>query len=210
MHNGMVRFGEEKMAKSVGNIRTLADTLDEYGRDALIIYFLGGHYRQPLAFSAASLEQAQRSIERIVNFRACSIALQRRRRDGEPDPALAERRDAFFAALRDDFNTPQALAALFDFISEGNRRLEAGERPAGAESMLSEMLRVIGLETLLGADQPLDEEAVRLADEREQARRAGDFARADLLRDRLAALGYEVRDTAAGPELVRSSDPAAG
>ena len=211
MHNGMVRFGEEKMAKSVGNIRTLADALDEYGRDALIIYLLGGHYRQPLAFSAASLEQAQRSIERIVNFRRLlDRAADAAGGDDTPDPVLAERRDAFFAALRDDFNTPQALAALFDFVSEGNRRLEAGERPAGAESMLSEMLQVIGLETLLAPDQPLDEQAVRLADEREQARRGGDFARADSLRDRLAALGYEVRDTAAGPELVRSSDPADG
>jgi cysteinyl-tRNA synthetase len=69
VHNGMIRFGEEKMAKSVGNVRLLADALDEVGRDALIMYFLGGHYRQPLAFSAATLEQAQSSVERIVNFR---------------------------------------------------------------------------------------------------------------------------------------------
>ena len=59
MHNGMVRFGEEKMAKSVGNITLLADALDEHGRDALIMYFLGGHYRQPLAFSDELLEQAR-------------------------------------------------------------------------------------------------------------------------------------------------------
>jgi cysteinyl-tRNA synthetase len=210
MHNGMVRFGEEKMAKSVGNITTLADALDEYGRDALIMYFLGGHYRQPLAFSADSLEQAQRSLERIVNFRRLLERAGDGAGGGGEDPPLAERRDAFFAALRDDFNTPQALAALFDFVSEGNRRLEAGERPAGAERMLGEMLDVVGLETLLAPEQPVDEEAVRLADEREQARRDGDYARADSLRDRLAALGYEVRDTAAGPELVRSGDPGGG
>jgi cysteinyl-tRNA synthetase len=129
---------------------------------------------------------------------------------GDEDPPLAERRDAFFAALRDDFNTPQALAALFDFVSEGNRRLEAGERPAGAGRMLAEMLQVVGLETLLAPEQPLDEEAVRLAGEREQARRDGDYARADSLRDRLTALGYEVRDTDSGPELVRSGDPGGG
>ena len=68
MHNGMVQFGEQKMAKSVGNIRLLADALDEYGRDALVLYFLSGHYRQPLAFSADSLSQAQRAVERIANF----------------------------------------------------------------------------------------------------------------------------------------------
>jgi cysteinyl-tRNA synthetase len=204
VHNGMVRFGEEKMAKSVGNIRLLSEALDEVGPEALIMYFLGGHYRQPLAFSAATLEQAQRSVERIVNFRR-----QLERSPGgdagteEEEPAVAERREAFFAALRDDFNTPQALAALFELVNEGNRRLEAGAAFGGASEALAEMLPVIGLEGLLAPERPVDEEAAQLAEERERARAAGDFARADALRAQLAERGYEVRDTADGPVLVR-------
>jgi cysteinyl-tRNA synthetase len=204
VHNGMVRFGEEKMAKSVGNIRLLAEVLDEVGRDALIMYFLGGHYRQPLAFSTATLEQAQRSVERIVNFRRlmerfpAAVAA-----GGAQPPTVADRRDAFFAALRDDFNTPQALAALFELVSEGNRRLEEGEAFPGVAEALGEMLPVIGLESLLEPEERVAEEAAELAAEREQARAAGDFARADALRAQLAEQGYEVRDTVEGPVLVR-------
>src|SRR5437016_6061543 len=124
MHNGMVRFGEEKMAKSVGNVRLLADALDEYGRDALIMYFLGGHYRQPLAFSVESLEQAQRSVERVANFCRSMRRSPEAVGPGATDETVRRSRDAFFAALADDFNTPQALAALFELIAEGNRRLE--------------------------------------------------------------------------------------
>ena len=68
MHNGMIRFGEEKMAKSVGNVATLADALDRYGRDALIVFFLGGHYRQPLAFSDERMEEAAQALRRLIEF----------------------------------------------------------------------------------------------------------------------------------------------
>jgi cysteinyl-tRNA synthetase len=202
VHNGMVEFGEEKMAKSVGNVRVLADALDEYGRDALILYFLGGHYRQPLAFSPETLEQAQRSLERLRNF---ARALARMPAEsGDRDPFVAEREEAFFAALREDFNTPQALAALFELVAEGNRRREADAELAGAAAAFGTMLGVLGLEDLLSAEAPVEAEATRLADERERARRAGDFERADTLRRELAERGYEVRDTADGPVLVRS------
>jgi cysteinyl-tRNA synthetase len=203
MHNGMIRFGEEKMAKSVGNIRTLADALDEHGRDALIMYFLSGHYRQPLAYDAEKLEQAQRSLERLRNFSRLVERSDPQATAGQPDGLAAELRDRFFAALREDLHTPTALAALFDFVAEGNRRLEAGEAFPGAAAALAEMLGAIGLENLLGADEPADPEAERLAGEREQARRDQDFTRADELRDLLAERGYEVRDTSDGPVLVR-------
>jgi cysteinyl-tRNA synthetase len=210
MHNGMVRFGEEKMAKSVGNIRLLADALDEYGRDALIMYFLGGHYRQPLAFSEESLEQAQRSVERVANF--CRLMRQSPEAvgPGETDEAVRRSRDEFFAALADDFNTPQALAALFNLIAEGNRRLERGEPLLGAADALMEMLSVIGLETLLAPEEPLAEEALQLVEERERARRAGEFERADRLRQELAERGYEVRDSSEGPVLVRTREAQGG
>jgi cysteinyl-tRNA synthetase len=204
MHNGMIQFGEEKMAKSVGNVTTLADALDQYGRDALLLYFLAAHYRHPLGFSPDALDQAARSLERMRNF---GRLIERSGADlagGDPEPAVEGYRERFFAALRDDFKTPQALAALFELIGEGNRRLEAGQPFRGVAAATREMLDVLGLADLLADDQPADPEAHRLALEREQARRDRDFSRADELRDRLAEQGYEVRDTSDGPVLVRT------
>jgi cysteinyl-tRNA synthetase len=206
MHNGMVRFGEEKMAKSVGNVTLLADALARHGRDALIMYFLGGHYRQPLAFSSAKLEQAASSLERIANFHRLIERSPEAVAGGEPDEVVAASRESFLAALRDDFHTPRALAALFELVAEGNRRLEGGERFAGAGEALVEMLGIVGLETVLATDEPVAAEAEQLADEREQARREGDFARADALRQELSSRGYEIRDTADGPVLVRTGE----
>ena len=195
MHNGMVELQSEKMAKSVGNIRLLHGALDECGRDALVMYFVGGHYRKPIAFSEEALEDAGRAVARVREF--C------RRLDpaaGEPD-GLAAHANRFFDALADDFNTPAARAALFDWVAEGNRRLDAGESLGVGE--LAPMLRVIGMEGLLEqADGGPPEEARRLARERDEARAARDFAAADRLRDELAGLGWEARDTAEGTQLV--------
>jgi len=196
MHNGMVELDEEKMSKSEGNIHLLGEALDRFGRDAVVMYFLGGHYRRPLAFSPDGLEDARRSVERIRDFA--------RRADAEAgDPpgfrAFAER---FYDSLADDFNTPAARAALFDWVAEGNRLLDAGE-PVGRAG-LSELLWTVGLEGLLEreAEAP-DDEAERLLAEREAARAQRDFATADARREALAARGWEVRDTPDGPRLLR-------
>jgi cysteinyl-tRNA synthetase len=197
MHNGMVEMGEEKMAKSVGNIRLLHAALDEYGRDALIAYFVGGHYRRPLAFSEEVLEDARASARRIHDF--C------RRLDAEaPEPeAIGAYAGRFFDALADDFNTPAALAELFEWIREANRLIDAGQA-LGSGPRLREMLHAIGLESMLDAEEgQTDAEAEGLLAEREQARATRDFERADRLRDELARRGYEVRDTSEGPRLVR-------
>ncbi len=195
MHNGMVQLDQEKMSKSEGNIRSLHGALEAFGRDALVMYFVSGHYRQPLAYSEGALEDAARSVERVRDFV--------RRLDGNaPEPeALAPYAERFFAALADDFNTPAAREALFSWIAEGNRRLDAGERLGVGR--LREMLWTLGLEDLLEVDhgQP-DADAERLLAEREQARAERDFATADARRDELASRGWEVRDTPEGPQLV--------
>ena len=191
MHNGMLQMGEEKMAKSVGNIRGLAEVLDEAGRDALVWFFSEGHYRQPLAFTRERLDDAARRVERIRDA-------GRRLASGAESPAeLAVHRDAFFDALADDFNTPRALAAMADWIREANR----ADGPVG-DSHLREMLGVLGLENLLEAGEGAPPEVVELAERRAAARASRDFAESDRLRDELRARGWEVRDGAAGQELV--------
>jgi cysteinyl-tRNA synthetase len=192
MHNGMVRLEGEKMAKSIGNIFTLHEAVAAYGRDALVMYFCGGHYRQPLAFSDARLAEAAARVARVKEAARGLVA-------GESPPELAQMRETFFAALALDFNTPAALAAVFDWVREANRR----EAPAGDRD-LREMLGVLGLENLLDAESGAgpDLHAQGLLEERETARAARDFARSDELRDELRARGWEVRDGPSGPELV--------
>jgi cysteinyl-tRNA synthetase len=199
MHNGMLQFGDEKMSKSLGNIRSLQGAVDEAGRDALLMYFVSGHYRQPVAYSAEALTDAARAVDRVRDFI--------RRLDPEADePADLEAYvERFFEALANDFNTPAARAALFDWVTEGNRRLDAGER-LGAGPRLHAMLHALGLENLLEAGEEAAEPAAqRLLEEREAARASRDFETADAKRDELAALGWEVRDTSEGPRLVRRS-----
>jgi cysteinyl-tRNA synthetase len=195
MHNGMVELEREKMAKSVGNIRLLHRALEEFGRDALVMYFVGGHYRQPVAFSEEALEDARRAVTRIRE-------LGRRLDSSAPAPdGMDDYVERFFDALADDFNTPAARAVLFEWIAEANRRIDAGESVGAGR--LREMLHVIGLEGLLDEETGgPPEEARRLAERREEARAARDFAEADRLRDELADLGWEARDTADGTRLV--------
>jgi cysteinyl-tRNA synthetase len=192
MHNGMIRLGE-KMSKSLGNVFGLADALDAVGREALLLYFSAGHYRQPLARVVERLQEAAASVERIRDA-------GRRLAPGASPDDMGGHREAFFAALADDFNTARALAALFDWIREANRR-----GSGVGEADLRAMLGVLGLESLLepdpGGGPPA--EVIALAQRRADARAARDFAEADRLRDELLAAGWEVRDSADGPELVR-------
>ena len=189
MHNGMLEMGG-KMSKSVGNIRGLAEVLDDVGREALLMFFAEGHYRQPLAFSPEKLADAARRVEGIRNA-------GRRLVPGDSPEALAPHRDAFFDALADDYNTPRALAALAEWIREAN----GAEAPVG-DAHAREMLAMLGLEDLLDRDAGAPAEVAELAARRDAARAARDFAEADRLRDELRARGWEVRDGPSGPELV--------
>jgi cysteinyl-tRNA synthetase len=191
MHNGMIQLTGEKMAKSAGNIAPLHEVLAQYGREAVVMFLISGHYRQPLAFSEAAMGQAQANVARIREA-------GRRLAAGTDSPAeLEPLRDRFFDALSRDFNTAEALAQLNEWL----RAAGASEGPVG-DSQLREMLGVLGLESLLAPDEEAPAEVRELAEQREQARRDRDFAAADELRDRLAAMGWEVRDGAHGFELL--------
>ncbi len=217
MHNGMVETGAAKMSKSEGNIFQLSEALDRYGREAVVAYLISGHYRQPLAFGHAQMEQAVAQVERLRNFFREHPA---REAGGPPSGTRAETSDAgsdrgcsqvpaegppasraagFRDALADDFNTPRAMAEVFELVGEANR-----EEIQGAAEAVAEMLELVGLSSLTQPDEGVetDERAEELMEEREEARAAKDFERADEIRDRLAELGWEVRDGAEGAKLV--------
>jgi cysteinyl-tRNA synthetase len=195
MHNGMVEMGEEKMAKSVGNIRLLNGALEQFGHEAFLMWLVGAHYRKPVAYSEETLEEASRAVARVRDV------VRRLDRGGAPAEDLDARAERLFGHLADDFNTAAARAELFDWVAEANRRLDAGER--FGPGRLDEMLHALGLESLLEAEEEPPDDIRRLAAEREEARAARDFERADRLRDELAGQGWEVRDTPEGARLVR-------
>ncbi len=191
MHNGLVQIDEEKMSKSVGNIFQLSEAIERYGGQTVVAYLISGHYRQPLAFSDEQLQEAAARVERIRNY-------LRDAPSGEPDQFLADRRQAFLDALADDFNTPQAFAVLFEIVAEGNRR-----ELTGAREVLGELLPLLGLDSLIDEEGQAPAEALALLEEREKARAAKDYGRADELRDELAEMGWEVRDEPGGARLVK-------
>jgi len=214
MHNGMVQTDAEKMSKSEGNIFQLSEALDQYGSEAVVAYLISGHYRQPLAFGPQQMEEAVAQVERLRNFfrehsigEASGEGPPEQQRGGSVGPSpdtsrsAAARVESFRGALADDFNTPKAMAEVFELVADANR----DEIPGGeAAQTLAEMLTLIGLSSLTQPDQgaKADDEAEKLLKERQVARAAKDFERADEIRDRLAELGWEVRDSAEGAKLV--------
>jgi cysteinyl-tRNA synthetase len=197
MHNGMVEMGDEKMAKSLGNIRLLHGALEQVGREAFLMWTVGAHYRKPVAYSEEALEEAGRAVDRVREL------IRRLDPEAPASPELDELVERFFDQLAGDFNTAAARAELFAWVAEANRRADAGERVGPGR--LGEMLHAFGLESLLAGDgDHAPDEIQRLATERQRAREARDFERADRLRDELAAHGWEIRDTAEGPRLVRT------
>ena len=211
MHNEMLEMAGEKMAKSVGNIASLRDVLDAWPRDLIIAYFLTSHYRSKLPFSDDRLEEAGRRVERIRNGLRALDAAQAAPGEGtdaQLAAALIESHDAFFAALRDDFNTPQAFAALDGIVRAVNQAVESSRPGADqlreAKRMLLELLDVFALTTLDDPDAGLPAEVQALADARIAARAAKDWAESDRLRDAIMAAGYEVRDTAEGQQAYKA------
>jgi cysteinyl-tRNA synthetase len=190
VHNGMVRTNAEKMSKSVGNTFLLHAALDAYGRDALLMYFVSGHYRQPIEFDD------ERLIEAVENVRRIREAARQLVPGPSPEWS-APLRERFFAALAADFSTPTARAVMFEWVNAANR----SSTPVGAAD-LAEMLEIFGLANLLevAAVTP-PAEALALAQARQSARLEKDWTEADRIRDALVELGWEVRDSADGPEL---------
>jgi cysteinyl-tRNA synthetase len=177
-HNGMLELAEEKMSKSLGNIVSLREALDRWGRDALLVFFAGAHYRSPVDFSDDAMEQARAQAE---DFRTAFRVVEKR---GE-----AASWDEFAAALDDDFNTPTALAILH------------GWRAAGRLDELERALAVFGLEVRARLEDPPDP-VRRLAEARQAARARRAFDEADRLRERIERDGWEVQDVPEGFRLI--------
>ena len=173
-HNGMLRFTGEKMSKSVGNIASIREVIDEWGRETILVFFLSGHWRKPIDFSEETMAQAAAQAESFRNvFRGESV----------PGGDWG----TFAAALDDDFSTPEALALMHSWRDH---------------DLLRRGLGVFGLDSLAVGEQA-PPEIVELAERRQEARAARDFEAADRLRAELEASGWGMRDEAGGYRLLR-------
>jgi cysteinyl-tRNA synthetase len=152
LHNGLLRLGEEKMSKSVGNLITIREALGEYSTDAIRIFVLGSHYRSPLTYSEEALEAAERGAERLR---------QAAHSEGRGDKVeekinIGSYRQKFIEAMDEDFSTPQALATLFDLARDINRLSDEGYNTTQGQQLLSELAGVLGLTLELRGELPLD------------------------------------------------------
>lgn len=197
MHNGFVQIDDEKMSKSLGNFKTVRDILTQYDGTTIRTWMLSTHYRQPINFSAEALESAQKFIERIMlayrgAYRKLDLA---EALEIEPisNEKIQQLQTEFEAAMNDDFNTANAMTVLF----EGAKVLNQLTRQAGELAQLQAVCqlmarfdRVLGLQ--ITAIEPLTPEMKVLFQEREAARQAKDFAKADAIREQLQQLGVDV------------------
>ncbi|RJO60440.1 MAG: cysteine--tRNA ligase [Dehalococcoidia bacterium] len=140
MHNGLLRLGEEKMSKSLGNIISIKEALAKYSSDAIRIFVLGSHYRSPLTYTPEALEAAEKGADRLRQALESSTSGGKK---GDFDPISYRQR--FIEAMDDDFNTPQALALLFDMIRELNRLRDEGYDVSAGQELLKELGGVLGL-----------------------------------------------------------------
>jgi cysteinyl-tRNA synthetase len=173
-HNGLVRFTGDKMSKSEGNVVTIRDALEKWGRETLLLFFLSAHWRKPIDFSEETMAQAAARAETFRN----AFTQQKAKRK-------LQLWDDFADAMEDDFDTPRALAVMHEWASNGQH------------DNLIEALEIFGLKSL-SDPEPAPDEIVALAEARMAAREAGDYPEADRLREEIRAAGWDMRDRISG------------
>ena len=197
MHNGLFQLGDEKMSKSLGNIVGIKQVLEKHSADGFRLFVLGSHYRNPLTLSEEAIEAAERGAERLTQaYNNESTASNRCHEQIDVRSA----RQKFTEVMDDDFNTPQALAILFDLAREINHAGEKGADTADARHTLKELAGVLGL-TLKEIEKPFTDAAPfieLLIKTRKQLRDIKQFKLADEIRNTLLEMGVTLEDTTQG------------
>ncbi len=207
MHNGFLNINNQKMSKSLNNFFTVREVADKYGYEPIRYFMLTAGYRMPLNYTVELIEACKNSLERLYTCRDnLDFAIEHAHGDSDALVAKAEEaKNKFVTAMDDDLNTPDALAALFDFVKDINTLSDAASRPAleQAAATFDELAGVLGLLYNRKKDE-VPAEVTDLVNQRAAAKKAKDWARADAIRAQLSEMGWTVTDTAQGPKVSRS------
>ena len=209
LHNGYINVDNRKMSKSLNNFFTVRDVAKEFDYDVIRFFMLSAHYRNPINFSHELLCQARSGLERIKNCFDSLEFLKKTASDGECDGAVKKElekfRQRFIDAMDDDINTADAISVIFDLVkyinvtADGSQSLATAE---AAQSMLCELAGVLGIE-IKDKQEFLDADIEKLIEERNEARKAKEFKRADEIRDTLKENGIVLEDTRQGVKWKR-------
>lgn len=213
MHNGFLNIENKKMSKSLGNFFTVRDISEKYDLQVLRFFMLSAHYRSPLNFSAELMEAAKNGLERIVtcvsNLNFALEKAETQELSGEEEKALLQAEEfvkKFDEAMDDDFNTADAISAVFELVKFANTSVGEGASAAYIRALkekIVELMDICGLTAERGQEM-LDDEIESLIQERQDARKAKNFARADEIRDLLAGKGIILEDTREGVKWKRA------
>jgi cysteinyl-tRNA synthetase len=213
MHNGYITVDNEKMSKSKGNFFTVRDIRKEYDGEVIRFFLLSGQYRGPINFSDTLMEQARSSLARMENCKENLLHIKEAGAEGDMTEAekaalgdMTGCREKFIEAMDDDLNTADAISAIFELVTLANTAVKDGHGSrAFAEAALERLQELADVLGLLQKEvkEEIDPEIQKLIDERQEARKAKNFARADEIRDLLKAQGITLKDTPQGVQIVR-------
>ena len=213
MHNGYINVDGKKMSKSLNNFFTVRDIRENYSGDVIRFFLLSGHYRSPINFSDTLMEQSKQGYERIataietLEFLKANGSDAAMADEAEKIASLDKHREKFIEVMDDDLNTADGIAAIFELVSEINLDVKDGASKSFAEEALKrirELTDVLGLFGGKDEEEGLGDDIQALIDERQAARKAKNWARADEIRDQLAAMGITLKDTPQGVQVIRN------
>ena len=211
MHNGYINVDNKKMSKSLGNFFTAREVAAQYGYEVVRYMMVQAHYRSPINYCVELLDACKASLERLYN---CRETLDRAIANAKAGSVSAEaaalfdkRRAQFIEAMDDDLNTADGMTAIFELVRDLNTMsadaATSKERLAAGAAVFDELTGVLGLLYNRQKAEEIPAKVLTLAEERKAARKAKDFARADEIRDQIAALGYEIKETRQGTEITK-------
>ena len=212
MHNEYININGIKMSKSLGNFKTVRDLLSVYDGEVLRFLILSGHYRNPIDFGEEIIEQSKNGLARLANCKQNLEFLAKEGSEGSmtdtEKEALAgydKHRQAFIEAMDDDLNTADGISAIFELVTSINTAVKDGATKEFAKASLDTLMEFADVVGLLQTkdDDGIDPEIQKLVDERQEARRARNFARADEIRDILKEKGITLKDTPQGVQIIK-------
>ncbi len=213
MHNGYINVDGKKMSKSLNNFFTVRDIREQYSGDVIRFFLLSGHYRSPINFSDTLMEQSKQGYERIataietLEFLKTNGSDEAMANEAGKIASLDQHREKFIEVMDDDLNTADGIAAVFELVSEINLDVKDGASKSFAEEALKrlkELTDVLGLFGGEDEEEGLGDDIRALIDERQAARKEKNWARADEIRDQLAAMGITLKDTPQGVQIIRN------